>query len=152
MQPETQRAGEETRAMSEQEKAERGEADERARYAAQKTTGGMVGYRFVVGPGFRGYRIALLDEDGREVRDRGEAGARGPGPSSVTQHRRSPPRGGAPSAPGGGATGTAARSSEGPPRAPSGGDTRLVSLDRILIPLGVLLLIVGAVLAAVTWL
>ena len=57
--------------MSEQEKAGRGEADERARYVAQKTTGGMVGYRFMVGQGFRGYKIALLDENGREVRDRG---------------------------------------------------------------------------------
>ena len=151
MEPETQRAGEETQAMSEQEKAEREEADERARYAAQKTTGGMVGYRFVVGPGFRNYRIALLDEDGREVRDRGEAGTRGPGPSLITQYRWSPLHGSAPSAPDGGATGTAVRSSEGS-RASSGGYIKLMSLDRILIPLGVLLLIVGAVLAAVTWL
>ena len=36
MEPETQRAGEETQAMSEQEKAQREEADERARYTAQK--------------------------------------------------------------------------------------------------------------------
>ena len=150
MEPETQRAGEETQAMSEQEKAQREEADERARYAAQKTTGGMVGYRFVVGPGFRSYRIALLDEDGREVRDRGEAGTRGSGLSLVTQYRWSPPRGTAPSAPGG-ATGTAVRSSEGS-RAPSGGYTKLMSLDRILISLGVLFLIVSAVLAAITWL
>ena len=150
MEPETQRAGEETQAMSEREKAQREEADERARYAAQKTTGGMVGYRFVVGPGFRSYRIALLDEDGREVRDRGEAGTRGSGLSLVTQYRWSPPRGTAPSAPGG-ATGTAVRSSEGS-RAPSGGYTKLMSLDRILISLGVLFLIVSAVLAAITWL
>ncbi|MDP9456685.1 MAG: hypothetical protein M3Q60_13115 [Actinomycetota bacterium] len=151
MEPETQRAGEETQAVSEQEEAEREEADERARYVAQKTTGGMVGYRFVVGPGFRSYRVALLDEDGCEVRDREEAGARRPGPSLVTQYRWSPPRGRAPSAPGDGATGTAVRSSEGS-RAPSGGYTKLMSLDRLLISLGVLLLIVGAVLAAITWL
>ena len=151
METETQRASEETQAVSEQEEAERGEADERARYVAQKTTGGMVGYRFVVGPGFRSYRIALLDEDGREVRDRGEAGARRPRASLFTQYRWSTPRGSAPSAPGDGATGTAVRSSEGS-RAPSGGYTKLMSLDRILISLGVLLLVVGAVLAAITWL
>ena len=68
MSSEARRDTEETQAVPEQEQTEREEADERARYVAQKTTGGMVGYRFVVGPGFRSYRIALLDEDGREVR------------------------------------------------------------------------------------